>query len=671
MKRRKTAAGLLAASLLVGAAPVVTNAAPVRIVSTSITEQSSSGYRVNVTFSADAGVSRVMMPTWTEANGQDDIVWHQASVSGNTASFYVPVSAHKGESGAYITHIYVYDRQGQFALKGENVTVPASTSASSSLSIGDVSITELSASGYRVTAKINAPSGVSKVLMPTWTNANGQDDLVWHQASVNGDTATFYVPSSAHKGESGAYTTHIYLYDKAGKLAPLKGANVTVPSAAVTPPTPSSSLSIGDVSITELSASGYRVTAKINAPSGVSKVLMPTWTNANGQDDLVWHQASVSGDTATFYVPSSAHKGESGAYTTHIYLYDKAGKLAPLKGVNVTVPSAAVTPPTPSSSLSIGDVSITELSASGYRVTAKINAPSGVSKVLMPTWTNANGQDDLVWHQASVNGDTATFYVPSSAHKGESGAYTTHIYLYDKAGKLAPLKGVNVTVPSAVVTPPTPSSSLSIGDVSVTELSASGYRVTAKINAPSGVSKVLMPTWTNANGQDDLVWHQASVSGDTATFYVPSSAHKGESGAYTTHIYLYDKAGKLAPLKGVNVTVPSGANPGGSSGNNNGSGTGVLSMAIPYVTELSSNGFRVTIQFNAPAGYKKVSTAVWTAANGQDDLVWHNMTVSGNTATCYVPVSEHKNEHGSYIVNAYVFETDTKYVLQGMTVPVP
>ena len=559
MKRRKTAAGLLAASLLVGAAPVVTNAAPVRIVSTSITEQSSLGYRVNVTFSADAGVSRVMMPTWTEANGQDDIVWHQASVSGNTASFYVPVSAHKGESGAYITHIYVYDRQGQFALKGENVTVPASTSASSSLSIGDVSITELSASGYRVTAKINAPSGVSKVLMPTWTNANGQDDLVWHQASVSGDTATFYVPSSAHKGESGAYTTHIYLYDKAGKLAPLKGVNVTVPSAAVTP----------------------------------------------------------------------------------------------------------------SSSFSIGDVSVTELSASGYRVTAKINAPSGVSKVLMPTWTNANGQDDLVWHQASVNGDTATFYVPSSAHKGESGAYTTHIYLYDKAGKLAPLKGVNVTVPSAAVTPQTPSSSLSIGDVSITELSASGYRVTAKINAPSGVSKVLMPTWTNANGQDDLVWHQASVNGDTATFYVPSSAHKGESGAYTTHIYLYDNAGKLAPLKGVNVTVPSGANPGGSSGNNNGSGTGVLSMAIPYVTELSSNGFRVTIQFNAPAGYKKVSTAVWTAANGQDDLVWHNMTVSGNTATCYVPVSEHKNEHGSYIVNAYVFETDTKYVLQGMTVPVP
>lgn len=184
--------------------------------------------RENVTFSADAGVSRVMMPTWTEANGQDDIVWHQASVSGNTASFYVPVSAHKGESGAYITHIYVYDRQGQFALKGENVTVPASTSASSSFSIGDVSVTELSASGYRVTAKINAPSGVSKVLMPTWTNANGQDDLVWHNMTVSGNTATCYVPVSEHKNEHGSYIVNAYVFETDTKYV-LQGMTVPVP----------------------------------------------------------------------------------------------------------------------------------------------------------------------------------------------------------------------------------------------------------------------------------------------------------------------------------------------------------------------------------------------------------------------------------------------------------
>ena len=448
------------------------------------------------------------------------------------------------------------------------------------------------------------------------------------------------------------------------KIAAVIAASLLI--GAVPTVTNAANVQIVSTSVTEQSASGYRVNVTFSADAGVSRVLFPTWTEANGQDDLVWHEASVSGNTATFYVPVSAHKGESGAYITHVYVYDKTGQLAPLRGINVNVPA----PSAPSATLSIGDVSVTEVSASGYRVTAKLNAPAGISRVQMPTWTNANGQDDLVWHEASVSGDTATFYVPASEHKGESGTYITHIYVYDKTGKLAPLKGVNVNVPASSAS----SATLSIGDVTVTEVSSAGYRVTAKLNAPAGVGRVQMPTWTNANGQDDLVWHEASVSGDTATFYVPASAHKGESGVYTTHIYLYDKTGKLAPLKGVNATVPaasSGGNTGNVGGNTGASGTGVLSIAIPYVTELTANGFRVTIQFNAPVGYKRVATAVWTSANGQDDLVWHEMTVSGNRATCYIPVSAHKNEHGAYIVNSYVFETDTKYVLQGMTVPVP
>ena len=312
--------------------------------------------------------------------------------------------------------------------------------------------------------------------------------------------------------------------------------------------------------------------------------------------------------------------------------------------------------------------SITELSSSGYRVNVTFSSELGVSRVQMPTWTKANGQDDLVWHEAVISGNTATFYVPTSAHKGESGEYITHIYVYDANGRYA-LKGENITVSSQAV-----SQTPAIADVSVTELSSSGYRVTAKISAPAGVKKVQMPTWTSANGQDDLVWHEATVSGDTATFYIPASAHKGESGAYLTHIYLYDNNGTLAPVKGVDVTVPANGSSGGSG--NNGAfggavGTGPLSLSIPFITELTANGFRVTFSFNAPSGYARVATAVWTKANGQDDLVWHEMTVSGNMATCYIPVSSHNNEHGPYIVNAYVFESASKNVLQGLTVPVP
>ena len=88
----------------------------------------------------------------------------------------------------------------------------------------------------------------------------------------------------------------------------------------------------------------------------------------------------------------------------------------------------------------------------------------------------------------------------------------------------------------------------------VENVSSAGYTVRAVIEAPAGVKEVLMPTWTEANGQDDLIWHRASVSGNTATFTVRKAEHKGEAGRYITHVYLYDNAGGV-DLKGTTASV--------------------------------------------------------------------------------------------------------------------
>lgn len=88
-----------------------------KIVKITVSEVSSTGYRVTAQIEASRGISKVLMPTWTEANGQDDLVWHQASVSQNTATCYIRTSDHKNEYGTYITHVYVYDADGDFALK--------------------------------------------------------------------------------------------------------------------------------------------------------------------------------------------------------------------------------------------------------------------------------------------------------------------------------------------------------------------------------------------------------------------------------------------------------------------------------------------------------------------------------------------------------------------------
>ena len=422
----------------------VPSAAP-KITSAKVSNITSDGYQVSCTFQCTNGVDQVLFPTWTRENGQDDLKWHRASVSGNTATFYVAVSEHKKEVGQYYTHIYVYDKTGQCAVRALNIVVPENTApVNRDPAVKNIQITELSSSGYRITAEFTAPAGIHQVLIPTWTAKNGQDDIIWHRAQIDGNKATFYVKTNDHKGETGTYYSHVYVYDRNGKTA-FDGTTITVPAASsggnTTPSggnmTPSGKLQATNIQVTNITSSGYQITADVEAPSGIRQVLIPTWTAKNGQDDIVWHIASVNGNKATFYVKTSDHKGETGTYYSHVYVYDRNGKTA-FDGTTVTVPAASSGGnTTPSGKLQVTGIQITDKTSSGYRVTATFTAPAGVQKVLMPTWTARNGQDDLVWHAATVNGNTATFYVSTSSHKNEKGTYYTHVYVYDTKGAYA------------------------------------------------------------------------------------------------------------------------------------------------------------------------------------------------------------------------------------------
>ena len=171
----------------------------------------------------------------------------------------------------------------------------------------------------------------------------------------------------------------------------------------------------------------------------------------------------------------------------------------------------------------------------------------------MPTWTINNGQDDLVWHNAKVesqgNGKyKASYTVKASDHNNESGKYMTHIYAYDSTGEntcYQITQGIEVPENEAPV----------IESAKVTEVTSEGYTVTCKITDDVGVTKVLMPTWTAKNGQDDLIWYTASKSGDTYTLKVKTSNHNKESGTYYTHVYAYDGEGKQTK-KELTISVP-------------------------------------------------------------------------------------------------------------------
>ncbi|WP_314675739.1 GBS Bsp-like repeat-containing protein [uncultured Streptococcus sp.] len=172
-----------------------------------------------------------------------------------------------------------------------------------------------------VISNLVAPRGFKEVLVPTWSEKNGQDDIIWYKAArqANGDYRVT-VRSSNHKGDSGVYNSHVYLVDNDGKFIGLGGKQATLDTTktqgTLTIANNDKNRGTFDVVITNLTN-----------PSGISGVLIPVWSEQNGQDDLVWHNATKQEDGSyKVTISASQHKWNSGKYIVHGYIVDASGK---------------------------------------------------------------------------------------------------------------------------------------------------------------------------------------------------------------------------------------------------------------------------------------------------------------------------------------------------------
>ena len=172
-------------------------------------------------------------------------------------------------------------------------------------------------------------------------------------------------------------------------------------------------------------------------------------------------------------------------------------------------------------------------------VISNLIAPRGFKEVLVPTWSEKNGQDDIIWYKAAkqANGDYKVT-VRSSNHKGDSGLYNSHVYLVDNDGKFIGLGGkqatLDITKTQGTLTITNNDKNRGTFDVLITNLTN-----------PSGISGVLIPVWSEQNGQDDLVWHNATKQDDGSyKVTISASQHKWNSGKYIVHGYIVDVSGK-------------------------------------------------------------------------------------------------------------------------------
>ena len=475
------------------------------------------------------GYKEVKIPFWSHANGMSDIKWYTPTRQAD-GSYTVTVKAsdHENANGRYEAQVFYIDAKGQkrFVQKAFSdyshgqPTVPVSANLS-------ISKNENNGTFTIIAKNLKGLEGYKEVKIPFWSHANGMSDIKWYTPTRQADGSyTVTVKASDHENANGRYEAQVFYIDA-------RGQKRFVQKAFVERNDPSKPT--GVISITNNKDSGTFdvVISDVYSPKGVRTVQVPIWSEVDGQDDIRWYEAvRQTNGSYKVTVQVANHKYSTGIYNVHLYYIQNDGSQI---GVGGTQTNVTLSEPK-------ADLAITGLNnATGSYdvVISNLIAPRGFKEVLVPTWSEKNGQDDIIWYKATMqaNGDYKVT-VRSSNHKGDSGLYNSHVYLVDNDGKYIGLGGKQVTLDitktQGTLTIVNNDKNRGTFDVLITNLTN-----------PSGISGVVIPVWSEQNGQDDLVWHNATKQDDGSyKVTISASQHKWNSGKYIVHGYIVDASGK-------------------------------------------------------------------------------------------------------------------------------
>ena len=578
---------------------------------------------------APNGVETVSVPIWSEINGQDDIIWYTANrQNSGTYTVNVKASAHKNSTGLYNIHLYYVQKDGQLTGVGGTTTqvfigkTPEQLKPKASFAIEN---NNAKAGTFdAVITNISAPLGVKEVLVPSWSLENGQDDLIWHKATKQTDGSyRVTIKASEHKGTKGNYRADAYIVDNSNNRHYIAEKVVAVDYAR-----PSGVLTIENNN----TAAGTfdAVVRNLVAPTGLKEVLVPSWSLAGGQDDLIWHKATRQADGSyRVTIKATDHKNSTGKYRADAYLVDDSNKRFYL-----TEKVVEVTQTRPSASLFIenNNADLGTFDA----VIRNIVAPNGVKEVLVPSWSLVNGQDDLVWHKASRQSDGSyRVTIKSSEHKNSLGNYRADVYIVDNANQR---HYVTETIVDVKHNKP-------VGTISVVNNNKDTGTfdvIISDVYSPKGVRTVQVPIWSEKDGQDDIRWYEATRQANgTYAVNVQATNHKNSTGLYNIHLYYILNDGSQVGVGGTTTTLEF---------------RNAKTKTQTYITNVNSEAGSFTVVVDqAPQGrqIKNIRVAVWSESN-QGNLSWYNTAPTGTHTEINVSTVNHKNLIGNYTTHVYV-----------------
>ncbi|MGT2742934.1 GBS Bsp-like repeat-containing protein [Streptococcus plurextorum] len=577
-----------------------------QVPSLAINQVSDSRFQVKIT-DISGGYDKVLLPTWSEHNGQDDLRWYEAQKQVD-GSYLVDVDLtnHQFDWGNYQIHLYGEKSGHRFFLtKTSHYQVQPEPQAK---------VTQLTPTDFQVKVS-NIPSYFERVLIPTWSEVNGQDDIKWYEAQKQADGSyQANISIENHTFSSGQYHIHYYGVQSSGEssfIGKTTYQQPQVPNFAVTP----LSDRLFQVKITDIS-------------TNYDKILLPAWSDNSGQDDLRWYEAQKQSDGSyQVVIDTFNHHLDSGVYQLHLY-GEKAGHRSFLTKTTHTQEQVQV------------ETKVTRVSDSQFAIKVT-NVPNYITSLRLPVWSEVNGQDDLKWYEAQRQYDGSyTYTVNIKDHGYATGAYQIHVY-----GNSPWVNGIflngntNYDVPSS--------------ETVIETLTPTRFKVVVK-NVPDYVTSISLPVWSDVNHQDDIKWYEGIKAADGSySVIVESKNHNYDGDVYHIHTYARTVDGQLIFLANNQTSLAEMTGP-------------IAQLDIINVNKVSGTFDIVVSNIEWRYGVQNVIIPVWSELNGQDDLEWYQATKqSDGTYRFTVQASNHNYNKGTYHVHLYI--TDYRGEMVGVT----
>jgi len=389
-----------------------------------------------------------------------------------------------------------------------NVTLPAITTTTATPAVG-----------VRLVRTLGTWTGTPTGYGYQWVRCAG--DGTTDCANIPGETAATYLPTASDAGST--FRVRVTATNGYGSSLPATSAasgvvTAQVPAIATAPTVPTTTAPYPSI--------GVRLVRNAGTWTGPVTSYAYQWQRCNGAGTGC---ASISGETATSYLPVAADAGST--FRVIVTAHNDAGDSLPATSpvtavVTQPVPTIVTTPAAPTTTTPAPTV--------GVRLNRTLGTWAGTPTSYTYQWQRCNGSGSAC---ADIAGETATTYKPVTADVGST--FRVAVTGINAGGPSLPAisdatSPVIAPVPVSTATPPSPTTTAPSPNV--------GVRLVRVVGSWSNVPTSYTYQWRRCNGSGTSC---ADITGETATSYMPVVSDVGST--FRVVIVAHNDAGASLP----------------------------------------------------------------------------------------------------------------------------